>query len=63
MTAQESNEADEAWMIGLIVGAMGATAANAAMVRHALQCFETQHRRKATPQDFAIVASMIRVLD
>jgi hypothetical protein len=46
-------------MIGLITGMIGGDIADAATARYALQRFETQHKRKATPRDLAIVVGMI----
>jgi hypothetical protein len=60
MTAQEALEAEQAQMIGLITGMLGASISDAVTARYALQRFETQHRRKATPRDLAIVMGMIR---
>ena len=52
-TAQESLEAEQAQM-------MGGSISDAATARYALQRFETQHQRKATSRDIAIVMGMIR---
>jgi nitrate reductase gamma subunit len=60
MTAQESLEAEQAQVIGLITGMMGGSISDAATARYALQRFETQHKRKATSRDIAIVMGMIR---
>jgi nitrate reductase gamma subunit len=59
MTVQESLEAEEARLIGMVTGMIGGSVADAAVARYALQRFEAQHKRKATPQDLAIVVSMI----
>jgi nitrate reductase gamma subunit len=59
-TAQESLETEQAQVIGLITGMMGGSISDAATARYALQRFETQHQRKATSRDIAIVMGMIR---
>jgi hypothetical protein len=63
MTAQESLEAEQAQMIGLITGMLGGSISDAATARYALQRFEEQHKRKATPRDLAIVVSMVHSLN
>lgn len=46
--------------IGLLVGLMGGSIADAAVVRFALQRFEEIHGRKATTRDAGIVAGLMR---
>jgi plastocyanin domain-containing protein len=63
MTAQETLEAEQAQMIGLTTGMIGGSISDAVMARYALQRFEQQYKRKATPRDLAIVVSMIHSMN
>ena len=50
----------DSYQIGLLVGMMGGTVADAAVARSALQRFEQAHGRKATMRDVATVVGMMK---
>jgi hypothetical protein len=59
MTKAELEQAEENHMIGALVGAMGGDFTDAAVARFALQRFEAQYKRKATPNDLGVLLGII----
>ena len=59
---EELIDPSDSRQIGLLVGLMGGTIPDAAVVRFALQRFEEIHGRKATTRDAGIVAGLIKTM-
>ncbi len=51
---------DNAYQLGMLMGMHGGDIGDAALLRYALQRFESIHGRKATMRDIGIVIGLIR---